>query len=195
MSFGQSILTVLALIVITFLVLSANRIVTQSLQDELTGEAYNQAGEIANDLINEALKKKFDDPTVVISVKLPSPPYPANYWKSHKLYDFYQDTIDFTKTASFGPSSAEKTAVPLPDRYPYKSITGYDDFDDYDKYQRIVDTPIMKGFVVNCTVSYIESGAMNTPIIGRTWYKRLLITVSQPTYLPNALTFSTFMTY
>jgi hypothetical protein len=191
MSFGQSILTVLALIVITFLVLSANRIVTQSLQDELTGEAYNQAGEIANDLINEALKKKFDDPKV---------PHTTN-GKTYYLYDFYQDTTDFTKTISLGPTENaslnvhEKTLVPLPDTYPYKSIAGYDDFDDYNGYRRIVDTPVLKGFVVNCTVAYIESGAMNTPIIGRTYYKRLLITVSQPTYLPNALTYSTFMTY
>ena len=65
MSLGQAILAILALIVITFLVVSANRIITNSLQDELTGEAYNQAGDIANDIINEALKKKFDDPTVV----------------------------------------------------------------------------------------------------------------------------------
>jgi hypothetical protein len=192
MSFGQSILSILALVVITFLVVSANRIVTQSLQDELTGEAYNQAGEIASDLINEALKKKFDDPTVILSFHVSHSPYTIYY----HLYDFYQDTTDFTKTVSFGPSPTEKTAVPLPDRYPpYKSITGYDDFDDYDKYQRIVDTPIMTGFVVNCTVSYINNVDMNTPIIGRTYYKRLLITVSQPTYLPNALTFSTFMTY
>jgi len=186
MSLGQSILSILALVVITFLVVSANRIITDSLQDELKGEAYNQAGEIASDLINESLKKKFDDPTVV---------HYTSKGTAYYLYDFYQNSNDFTAPGSLGPSLAEKTAVPLPDTYPYKSLTGYDDFDDYNGYQRIVDTPVMKGFVVNCTVTYVNGGDLNTPYNGKQYYKRLVVTVSQPTYLPNALTFSTFMAY
>ena len=185
MSLGQSILSILALVVITFLVVSANRIITDSLQDELKGEAYNQAGEIANDLINEALRTKFDDPSVWHIVN----------GRSYQLYAFYQSPSDFTSPSSLGPSLAEKTAVPLPDTYPYKSLTGYDDFDDYNGYQRIVDTPVMKGFVVNCTVTYVNGGDLNTPYNGKQYYKRLVVTVSQPTYLPNALTFSTFMAY
>jgi hypothetical protein len=193
MSLGQSFLAILALVTITFLVVSANRIVIDSLQDELKGEAYNQAGEIANELINEALKKKFDNPLAMHTV---------TYWngwtwvsKSYKLYDFYQPTTDFTDAGGLGPNSTESAAVPLPDRYPYKSISGYDDFDDYDGYRRTVDTPTMTGFIVNCTVTYVAGSDLNTPVTSRTYYKRLLVTVSQPTYLPNALSFSTIMTY
>lgn len=183
MSTGQTILSIAALVVITALVLSANRIVTQSYQDELKGEAYNQAGEIANDLINEALKTKFDDPTVVHSY----------YGKAYKLYDFYQSPSDFTSPGSLGPNSSVGNAS-NPDRYPYKSI-GYDDFDDYNGYQRIVDTPIMKGFVVNCTVTYVDTSNLNTPVNYRTYTKRLVVKVMQPLYLPDTLFFSTIMTY
>jgi hypothetical protein len=193
MSLGQSVLAILALVVITFLVVSANRIVTQSLEDELKGEAYNQAGDIANDLINEAMKKKFDDPSVIHYVNqwIWISPYVKKWFGNYKLYDFYQSTTDFTLPSSLGPN----TSVPLPDRYPYKSI-GYDDFDDYNGYQRIVDTPVMTGFVVNCTVTYVSSTDLNTPYYtAPTYYKRLVVKVSQPRYLPDTLSFSTIMTY
>jgi hypothetical protein len=190
MSQGQSFLAILALVVITFLVVSANRIITDSLKDELTGEAFNQAGEIANDLINEALKTKFDDPTVVHYVRY------GGYWYSYKLYDnnmYEPNPLNFTAPSSLGPTSS--IGYPgHPDTYPYKSIA-YDDFDDYNGYQRIVDTPIMKGFVVNSTVTYVDSSNLNTPVSYQTYYKRLLVKVTQPTYLPDTLFFSTVMTY
>lgn len=189
MNLGQSTLAIVALVVITFLVVSANRIIIQSREDELKGEAFNQAGEIASDLISEALKKKFDNPLAVHSY------WDHGYLKSYKLYDFYQDSTDFTAPGSLGPNSNESAAVPLPDRYPYKSISGYDDFDDYDGYQRIVDTPIMTGFVVNCTVVYVDAANLNNPVNYCTYYKRLVVNVSHPVYLPDGLTFSTIMTY
>jgi hypothetical protein len=187
MNLGQSMLAILALVVITFLVVSANRIITQSLQDELKGEAYNQAGEIASELINEAVKKKFDDPTAVHRFF----DWSHWSWRNYVLYDFYQSTSDFTAPASLGP---EESGVPKPDRAPFKSVAGYDDFDDYDGYQRIVDTPTMTGFIVNCTVTYVSPSDL-TPVNSRQYYKRLLVQVSHPTYLPNALSFSTILTY
>jgi hypothetical protein len=193
MNLGQSMLAILALVVITFLVVSANRIVANSLEDELKGEAYNQAGEMANELINEALKKKFDDPTVINNVWY----WNGWYWaqKSYKLYDFYQGTGDFTDPTSLGPSSTERNNVPKPDRYPYKSFAGYNDFDDYNGYQRVVNTSVMNGFVVNCSVSYVREIDLNTPYSSRTYCKRLLVKVVQPTYLPDTLSFSTVLTY
>jgi hypothetical protein len=206
MSLGQSTLAILALVVITFLVVSANRIIIQSQLDELKGEAYNQAGEIASELINEATNKKYDDPTVVHSevvnkwVSTPTGPQ----WVGtvyYKLYDTFEGdwTVNLTAMGSLGPSKRpsgfdERTAVPLPDRTPYKSISNYDDFDDYNGYQRIVDTPVMTGFVVNCTVSYLTSATL-TPAPNPTYTKQLVIKVMQPMYLPDTLYFSTTKTY
>ena len=201
MNLGQSILAIAALVIITFLIVSANRVVNQSLLDELKGEAYNQAGEIANDLMNEAMKKKFDDPKVVRTITNQWVWIPGYGWKyywsyTYKLYDFYQQSSDFTAPSYLGPTGTEKTAVPRPDRYPYKSIAGYDDFDDYNGYQRIVDTPTMTGFVINCTVSYVDSTNLNVAVSSSpTYCKRLTVKVSQPTYLPDTLKFSTIMTY
>jgi hypothetical protein len=193
MNLGQSVLAILALVVITYLVISANRMVTQSLQDELVGEAYNQAGEIANDVINEALKKKFDDPKVL---------HRFFDWNSfsYKYYYIYDNNMYESSTSNFtapplGPTGTEKTTVTLPDRAPFKSISGYDDFDDYNNYQRIVDTPVMTGFVVNCTVSYVSSSDLTTPVTSATYIKRLVVKVSQPKYLTDTLSFSTIMTY
>ena len=201
MNLGQSILAIAALVIITFLIVSANRVVNQSLQDELKGEAYNQAGEIANDLMNEAMKKKFDDPTVIHTVTNQYVWIQGYGWKyywsyTYKLYDFYQPYTDFTAPSLLGPSGMEKTSVPHPDRYPYKSLTGYDDFDDYNGYQRIVDTPMMTGFVVNCAVAYVDTANLMTPVTSKqTYCKRLVVKVSHSIYLPDTLMFSTIMSY
>jgi hypothetical protein len=208
MNLGQSALAIIALVTITFLIITANRIIIQSRQNELIGEAYNQAGEIASELINEAMKKKFDDPVVTHT-------YAVNDWVwnpstsswqyigtvSYKLYDTYEKnwTVNFTAMGSLGPSIRpsgfnEKTAVPKPDRAPYQSIANYDDFDDYNGYQRIADTPIMTGFVVNCTVLYLASTTL-VPAGNPTYTKQLIVKVTQPTYLPDTLYFNSTMTY
>jgi hypothetical protein len=187
MSLGQSALAVMAMVVITFLVVSANRIIVQSRQDELKGEAYNQAGEIANDLINEALKKKFDDPQIRHGS------YP-NYYYYGDNHNVYEDTTQLTPVNKLGATSpVTPPAEHGPIGTKFLSI-GYDDFDDYNGYQRIVDTPTMTGFVVNCTVSYY-SPYTKTPVNYPTYMKILTVTVSQPIYLPDALTFKATMAY
>jgi hypothetical protein len=191
MSLGQSALAAMALVVITFLVVSANRIIIQSRQDELKGEAYNQAGEIANDLINEALKKKFDDPQVLHYFWYSGIKYYYNYGDGHNVYE---DTTQLTPVNKLGATSpVTPPAEHGPIGTKFLSI-GYDDFDDYNGYQRIVDTPTMTGFVVNCTVSYY-SPYTKTPVNYPTYMKILTVTVSQPIYLPDALTFKATMAY
>lgn len=129
MGLGQSILTMAALVFITFLVISANRMVIESAEDELTAQATILAPDMAAALINEALKKDFD-----------------LYTGSNA------STSQFTSASSLGPSSSEASVVTLPDHFPYRSIAGYSDFDDYDGYVRIVNTPLIQGFIVRSTV-------------------------------------------
>jgi hypothetical protein len=190
MSLGQSALAVMAMVVITFLVVSANRIIVQSRQDELKGEAYNQAGEIANDLMNEALKKSFDDPQVPHYFWYSGIKYSYKYGDSHNVYE--KNPSNFTDPSALGATN------PIPPEHgnigtQFQSIA-YDDFDDYNGYQRIVDTPIMTGFVVNCNVTYISPTTL-TPVNYQTYMKLLTVKVSNPTYLKDTLFFSTIKTF
>ncbi len=174
MSLGQSILTTAALIIITLVVISANRLILESQQDELMGEAYHLASEIANSMLTEASQKMFD----------------PNPW-----YSWNSASESFTPVYMLGPNSSEMAAVPLPDRYPFKSIAGYNDFDDYHLYTRVVDTPIITGFQVRDSVFYISSSNPDTPYGYPTALKKMIVTVTHSLYLPKPLLFSTVKSY
>jgi hypothetical protein len=174
MSLGQSMLTAAALIIITMVVISANRLILESQQDELAGEAYNLASEIGNALLMEASVKKYD----AVSTNT-----------------YYQFFWEFTGVNSLGPSSSEAAAVPLPDRYPFKSIGHYNDFDDYNRYWRIVDTPIITGFIVRDSVIYVLVDDLDARTNYQTYLKKMIVTVEHPLYLPRPLQFSTVMAY
>ncbi len=174
MNLGQSLLTTAALIIITLVVISANRLILESQQDELMGEAYHMASEIANSMLMEASKKVFD----------------PNPW-----YSGYSASDCFTPVYMLGPNSTEQAAVPLPDRYPFKSIAGYSDFDDYNLYTRVVDTPLITGFQVRDSVFYVSSGNADVPNGYPTALKKMIVTVTHSLYLPKPLQFSTVKCY
>jgi hypothetical protein len=174
MSLGQSMLTAAALIIITMVVISANRLILESQQDEFSGEAYNLASEIANSMLMEASRKKFDE----------------NFTSS-----YYQDVWEFADPTSLGASLTESSAVPLPDHAPFKSIGAYDDFSDYNGYERIVDTPVITGFIVRDSVCYVNPTDPDTPLDYQSYVKKLVVKVSHPIYLPKPLEFSTLMSY
>jgi hypothetical protein len=99
----------------------------------LEGQAINLASDLAYSLIREAMSKKFDEDAVTT---------------------YYQYASEFTPTSKLGPSSSEVIS-PLPDRTPYKSLPRFDDFDDYNGYERVADTPTIKGFLIKSKVYYV----------------------------------------
>ena len=167
-------LTAAALIVITMVVISANRLILESQEDEFAGEAFNLASEMANAMIMEASKKQFDD---------------------NAVSGTYQNVWEFTPPSMLGPGPAESSVVPHPDVAPFKSIGGYDDFGDYNGYVRIVDTPVIQGFIVRDSVVYVSPSDPDTPLNYQSYVKKLVVIVSHPQFLPRPLQFSTLMTY
>jgi len=94
-----------------------------------------------------------------------------------------------------GPDGSEPSLVPLPDRAPFLSIGNYNDFDDYNGYTRIVDTPLIQGFVVTDSVFYVSATDFDTPLYYPSYVKKLVVTVQHPQFLAHPLQFSTLMTY
>lgn len=185
MSLGQSILAAAALIMLTILVISANRMIVQSQEDEYKAIAVNEASEIANAIINEALSKQYD----------------ANSSTSS-----YQSASVFTDASSLGPNSTESSNVPTPDTslIPYsssfRSIKYYNDFDDYHLYERKVNTRTLIGYVAKCKVTYVRSDNFNLPTTTKGFFKRIVVTVEQSVYLPPIngvpqISFSAVKTY
>ena len=174
MSLGQSMLTAAALIIITVVVITANRLILESQQDQFAGEAYHLASEMANSMLMEAAKKLFD----------------ANVKTS-----YYQSASEFTSPQYLGPSSSEQTAVPLPDTFPFKSIGGYNDFDDYHRYERIVDSPLITGFQMRDSVFYVKWDNLDTPQGYQQYLKKMVVRVLHPLYLTTPLYYSTVSSY
>jgi hypothetical protein len=171
MSLGQSILATAALLVLTILVISANRMIVQSQQDEYRAIAVNQAGEIASAIIDEALSKQYD---------------------SYNPSTYVTDPNYFSDP---GPNATEAYNVPLPDTFPFRSINWYNDFDDYDGYSRTVDTPTLKGYLAKCTVDYVQSSNFTKTTTTKGFFKRIVVTVEQSMYLEPPISFSAVKTY
>ncbi len=170
MNLGQSILAAAALVLITILVISANRMIILSQQDEYISIAKNAAGEIANEIINEALSKRYDKTT----------------------FSYYPDSTEFTSPSLLKPEWSEpKFTVSSPDTSfssslpSFRSTTSYNDFDDYNGYVRKVNTPTIKGFIAICTVTYTQPENLNVASSDYGYFKRIVVTVEQPTYLPR----------
>ncbi|MCX6120517.1 MAG: hypothetical protein NTX44_02720 [Ignavibacteriales bacterium] len=178
MNLGQSILAAAALIAITILVISANRLIVQSQQDEYRSIAFNQASEIASALMNEALSKKFGTNV--------NPAY-------------YQPPSEFTDPSALGPEGSEpRFSVSIPDTATttstFRSLGSYNDFDDYNGYVRKVNTPALNGFIATCTVTYVQSGNLNVVSTSKGYFKRIVVTVQHPVYL-SPISFSAVKTY
>jgi hypothetical protein len=176
---GQSILAAAALIAITILVISANRMIVQSQQDEYKAIAVNEASEIASAITNEALSKQFD---------------------ASSTASYYQSPSEFTDASALGPNATtEAPHVPLPDvsttTTSFQSIRWYSDFDDYDGYSRIVNTPTLKGYLATCKVDYVQSGNFNNVTTTKGYFKRIVVTVEHPVYLEPPISFSAVKTY
>ncbi len=164
------------LVLLTIAVMNANRLLVESETETYRGEALELASNYGQALLIEASRKKFD---------------------KNALDSVYQNKDVFTSPGSLGPESGE-TISPWPDIAPFKSPTVYDDLDDYNGYQRIIDTVDTKripGFLLKVTVYYVKKSAPGTIQTSQQYLKRLDVTVEHPSYVTKPITFSTIVTY
>ncbi len=150
-------------------VMSSNRMISESASSTYEGEALNLASDIARMLMNEAQRKSFD---------------------LNVIENTYQNASEFASASSLGPASGEAIS-PWPDvagANGFKSISTYNDFDDYNGYRRTVTAGGISGFVVDCKVYYLYTSNM-TKVTYRTYVKRMEVSVSHPQYLTTPITF------
>lgn len=180
MSLGQTMLTAGFVVLMIMLTISSNRMLMESSQTVLESEAIDIAADLANSLLIEATRKKFDH-------------YQANYG--------YYGVSAFTSPSSLGPESGEALTT-LPDTTPFQSVSRFNDVDDYNGYTRIVDGQLIKGFKLQATVYYLASRTDLTQKNSKTVLKRIDVLVTHPQYLPRdtvrnrgGITLTRIMTY
>ncbi|MGB2869702.1 MAG: hypothetical protein WBD36_14695 [Bacteroidota bacterium] len=171
---GQTMITVAFLVLLTYLVLSANRLLLDSESSSLSSQAEQTSVDLVDALLAEVGRKKYDQ-------KVSS-----------------GDTVKptFTAPASLGPETGESFTVP--ESAPFQSGTKYNDVDDYNGYSRIVDATQIKGFILRVRVYYVQDARhTTTPYTGSPYpdFKRIDVSVEHPLYMPSATTYSRIFTY
>lgn len=183
MHLGQTMLTLAALVLLSLSVLNTNRMIVESDQQMYEGESLDLAVNFAEALLDEISMKKFDS-------------------NVNEFDTTYQAAEEFTPVVSLGPGGGE-TISPWPDTTSsdttgtlakYKSISTYDDIDDYDGYERVVNTARITGFQVTSEVFYVTDANPNDPASVQTYFKKIIVNIEHPNYL-NRVTFSTIASY
>jgi len=183
MNLGQTMITMGMFVLLVMSVISANRMLVDNNESTLKVEAYTASASIANDIMAEAQGKKFDKFADTTGKQQPS--------------DFSSPTSG-SSHSEWGPTAAERAAVgPMPDSSytgDYRSITAFDDIDDYDGYSRIVTENNISGFIATVRVFYVEPSSPDTKVNYQTFFKKIEVDVEHPKYL-DKLTYSSLMSY
>lgn len=178
MSFGQTMLTATFLVLLTVAVFNANNMISNMDTSYYETEALEQSGILANSLMNEIIRKKFDSRADTSS--------------------YYQQPWEFDY--AMGPSSTASNYVNPggePDTYPYRSVTTsyFDDVDDYNGYVRSATAGNLTGFILRVRVYYVRQSNPNYSSSSQTYLKKVVVTVSNSTYLKRDLEYSTIVSY
>ncbi|MEW5800058.1 MAG: hypothetical protein AB1728_13750 [Bacteroidota bacterium] len=180
------------LVLLTIAVINANKLIVDSDTAQYEMESIEQAGHLANSLLSEIAKKKFDENV------------DTSYYGLQPLTDFTSSaqlgTDPFT---IWGRTYNESYLVPRPDYYPYSSMIDhnyyYDDIDDYDGYFRIDTTNTFTRDTLRVEVYYITPNSSSDQgydiSSSRTYFKKVDVHVINRRYFSDTLTFSTIIAY
>ena len=176
MHLGQTMLALGALVMVSVMALNVNRRIVEGDQQMYEAEAIDFATGFAQGLLYEITSKKFDE-LAVDSV--------------------LQDPSEFTSPFMFNPGYEGEMLPTLPDTAWYKSISTFDDVDDYNGYTRKVNTARIKGFIVKAEVYYVTDANPEDPVWVPTYNKRVVVTVEHAEYMKylDRAIFSTIIGY
>ncbi len=186
MGLGQTMLTSMFLVLLSLAAISANRLILDRESSYYEEEAYKQSAILANALLQEIVRKKYDSGIDTSS------------WG-------YTSTTSFLLSTDLGPSWAAAAYVNpggAPDTFPYRSINdssanlNFDDIDDYKGYKRSANAGPLTGFLLSVDVYYVRlSGSTYVKTSTRQYFKQIDVFVKNPKYLKDSLRYSTIASY
>lgn len=177
MNTGQMFTVLGALMLLSMVSLAVNSMIIGKTTTMLNAQANLAAVSLAQSMLDEVMTCAYDG-------AVSSPDSPKVYVASK-----------FSTVAGLGPSTAEANLCPLPDTTtPFKSLTKYNDVDDYHNYHRVVSTAILGKFTVTDSVFYVVETNPNQHSSTQTFCKKVVVTVRHPN-MPSPLQLSDVAVY
>ncbi len=165
MNSGQTMLVILAMVLLGTLSLSVNRTLINSSSTSLEMEANLDALSYGQSMLDEILNKSFDQFTV----------------GGTRIYKF----TDMTRPNKLGPETNFGEEINLPEKADsngnFLSQTVYNDVDDYRGYSRIDSNIRLGNFTLSDSVQYVSENhpdSINTTM--QTFCKRVTVVISSP---------------
>jgi hypothetical protein len=156
-----------ALVLLGSTMLGINQMLLIKTTTMLDAEASLAATSIAQSMIDEVMTQNYDaatDSGIGVDLK--------------KVYSISL----FTGSNSLGCNNTEASNVPLPDTADangvYRSAKYYNDVDDYHRYRRTVNTPVLGKFTVTDTVYYVLESNPDQRATVQTYHKKVVVTVT-----------------
>lgn len=160
------VMVLVALAMLSTVCLTLNSMLVVKTTGMLDAEAAIDAVSYGQGVMDEVMsaQRSFDDSTVNRTVYS---------WSS------------LTPASKLGPSSSEKSSVPLPDsltssRQYFLSDKYYNDVGDYNGYQRYVIDPIMGKFQIRVMVTYVSETYPDSTLSTQTFAKKVQVNVYHP---------------
>lgn len=187
MGLGQTMLTTMFLVLLTVAAVTSYKMIIDQEENYYEQEAYKQAGILANALLQEIVRKKFDSSVDTSDTG-------------------YMSSTSFDSPGSLGAAAAAIAYVNpsgADDVIPYKSISNtpsasrFDDVDDYKGYHRSASSGNLTGFVLSVDVYYVRKSGSTyiKTTTSRTYFKEVDVTVTNSKYLTTSLIYKTIVTY
>jgi len=163
MNTGQTMLTLLAMMMLTLLSVRMNSALL-STQENMQNSKFGLAAiSLATSVIENANKLAFDEITIDSAIT---------------------STNALTGISSLGVDGSEHANKPVE----------FDDFDDYNNYEYDERTLASAYYHISCRVSYVTSATPNIDAAGKTFNKKLTVSVSSVS-MQDTVTISTIFSY
>ena len=162
MNTGQAMMVIAAMMLLSTFALTVNNTLALSSSTGLEMEASLDALSYGHSLVDEILQKNFDE--AVIGTRI-------------------FNTSDLTTTLA--RESGETFTLPESSGSDvFQSRTTYDDVDDYNGYQRIVQNPRLDNFTLTVQVHYASEDSPFPTTGSKTFCKTIQVIVTNP-YMPK----------
>ncbi len=162
MNSGQTMMVILAMLLLGTLSLNVNRTLINTSSTSLEMEANLDAISYGQTLIDEILNKSFDKATA----------------GGTRIFSYSA----MTPVNRLGPDGGIESFL-FPDSSwtgAYKSQPNYNDVDDYNNYRRIVVNPRLGNFTLTVRVEYVDEDNPDLVMTSQTFYKRVTVTITSP---------------
>lgn len=196
MSYGQTMLAIMFLVLLTLAVINGNRLIVDKEESFYKNQAYQEASILANNLLSEIVLKKFDQIVDTTAIGVPD----SSTFSSTMGTDDFWGEWEPVAGWRFDSLVDIKTTRP----YYSQDYSSFNDVDDYNGYFRKVAiranagriTQSLTQYTLSAKVYYVQRGSEDVVSASKSYLKRIDVTVTDSKgYLTKPLKFSTIKAF